>query len=69
MRTNLKMLRIKNGNLSQNEAAERIGVTRATYQAIEAGSRYGNFSVWENIQKVFHVPDSEMWSLMKVDAE
>lgn len=66
MRTNLKVLRVKN-NLSQESMSQRIGCTRATYSAIECGKRNGRKTFWKDLQSVFGIPDSDMWELMKND--
>ena len=63
MRKNLKIFRIKQ-NLSQTEISDRIGCSRATYAAIESGSRCGRQTFWADLQKAFELPDSEMWPLM-----
>ena len=66
MRTNLKVFRIKR-HLSQEEISEKIGCSRATYCAIEYGVREGRKTFWNDLQKAFNLPDSEMWQLMKND--
>ncbi|NLC25587.1 MAG: helix-turn-helix domain-containing protein [Fastidiosipila sp.] len=67
-RTNLKVLRVRN-SLSQQEMAERLNCTRATYAAIEVGQRDGSKRFWTSVQDKFMIPDCEMWGLMKVDQE
>lgn len=64
MRTNLKLFRVKK-NLSQDEFADAIGCTRATYSSIESGKRDGRLTFWNDVQTAFNVPDSEMWALLK----
>lgn len=64
MRKNLKIFRVKN-DLTQEEIAKKIGCTRASYQAIESGQREGRQAFWNDLQNVFHIPDSEMWALKK----
>ena len=49
--------------------AEKIGVSRATYAFVENGKRSGNADFWNNLQKAFDVPDSDMWQLQKLDEE
>lgn len=66
MRRNLKIFRIKE-RLSQAEISERIGCSRATYAAIESGSRCGRMRFWHDLQSAFDLPDSEMWELMDDD--
>lgn len=67
MRTNLKLFRVKKG-LSQDEFAERIGYSRATYSAIESGKRDGRLTFWNDLQHAFSIPDAAMWALMQNDA-
>ena len=45
--------------------ARLLNVSRETYAAVERGIRNGSFTLWERIQKVFGVPDCQMWELMK----
>lgn len=66
MRTNLKLFRVAK-KLSQDEIAKALNCSRATYSAIENGSRRGNMSFWNRLQERFAIPSSEMWELMKVD--
>lgn len=64
MRKNLKVFRVQN-DMTQDEIAEKIGCTRATYSAIESGKREGRRSFWEEFQKAFNVSGAEMWALMQ----
>lgn len=66
MRLNLKVFRIKK-QLSQGEISAKLGCTRATYAAIEAGARSGKQEFWKKLQEEFRVPDSEMWKMMRND--
>lgn len=66
MRLNLKVFRVSK-NMTQGEFADRVGVDRATYSNIELGKRSGKTEFWNNLQKEFDVPDSEMYGLMKID--
>ena len=66
MRVNLKCLRIKH-KLNQGEIARILNVSRGQYLAIENGKSNGSMNFWQAIQKVFGVPDSEMWELMKCE--
>ena len=68
MRTNLKVFRVKL-NLTQQDIADKIGVTRATYSAIETGIRNGRQFFWNELQRVFNISDEEMWQLMRKDGE
>lgn len=66
MRTNLKLFRVKLG-LSQEEISHDLDCCRATYSAIENGTRRGNMSFWNKLQERFAIPSCEMWELMKDD--
>lgn len=66
MRTKLKLVRVA-AHMSQEEAAEQLGCTRATYQAVEGGSRTGSQKFWRSVQETFEIPDANMWLLMKND--
>lgn len=65
-RHNLYMFRCDK-RLTQSEMAKLLGVSRATYSYIEKGERSGTFEFWGNLQKVFNVPDAEMYPLMCLD--
>lgn len=62
MRKNLKVFRVKN-DLTQAEIADKIGCTRATYSAIENGTRDGRKTFWHKLQEAFAIPDADMWAL------
>ena len=66
MRSGLYMFRHRL-RLSQAEMAERIGCSRATYSAIESGTRDGHMTFWNNLKKAFGVSDAEIGGLMRVD--
>lgn len=66
MRTNLKVFRIRK-RLTHAEMARIIGCNRATYSAIESGSRDGRQHFWESFAQAFCIPHSEMWELMQND--
>ncbi len=66
MRTELKKFRVGE-HLKQSEIAEKLEVSRVTYSKVENGLRSGDAKFWNNLQKVFNVPDEEMWKLQKLD--
>ena len=68
MRTNLKVFRTAH-KLRQTDIAYDLGVSRATYSFIERGERSGNAEFWQKLQRVYNVPDEQMYALMKVDEE
>ena len=62
MRTQLKVLRVKN-NLTQKEAAEKLGVSCPTYSLIEQGKRNGSTKFWRAVKQFYKLEDSELWRL------
>lgn len=64
MRTELKVLRVKH-NLTQQEAAEKLGVSVSTYNLVENGNRDGSKAFWQGVQAVFKLEDGEVWQLMQ----
>ena len=66
MRDNLKAYRVRK-RLNQAQVAAAIGCTRQTYAAIEAGTRDGRQTFWNDLQKALDVPDADMWALQKND--
>jgi DNA-binding XRE family transcriptional regulator len=61
-RNELKVLRVRN-NLTQPLMAERLGVSKSTYNLIEQGKRRGSAEFWLRLQKEFNLKDSEVWKL------
>lgn len=53
--------------LTQAEMAGLLGVSRATYSYVERGERSGTGEFWGNLQRVFNVPDAEMYPLQKLE--
>ena len=68
MRNGLYMFR-HSMKLSQAQIAEKIGCNRATYAAIEKGTRNGRVTFWTDLQKAFDIPDEKIGGLMKIDEE
>lgn len=64
MRTNLKVLRVRN-KYTQAKMAAEIGFGSQIYAAVENGTRRGSEEFWQCVQTRFNVPDSEMWGLMQ----
>ena len=54
MRKNLKEARQKVG-LTQQLVADNLGISLVYYQKIEAGSRTGDFEIWDNLEDLFNV--------------
>ena len=62
---NLRDIRYQNNELSQEEMAKRIGITKSAYCLIERGQRFGSFKTWLKIQSLFNLTDAEVWRLIK----
>ena len=65
MYQNLRDVRYKNGDLSQQEMAEKIGISKGAYSLIERGERTGSIKTWRKIQMLFNLTDEETWKLQK----
>lgn len=63
-RTALKNFRV-NKNMTQEEFAEKMGVSRSCYQNIESGIRNGKLSFWLQLQAAFNIPTAAMWEIMQ----
>ena len=62
-RLKLKQLRVSL-DLSQEQMADRLGISRTMYVAIENGRRYGTLKFWRNLQETFVVPKGEVFEMM-----
>ena len=62
MRKNLKMLRVEN-DLTQEQMAVRLGVTRTTYCNIENGKSNGTMSFWLTVHREF--PETDIAEMIK----
>ena len=51
MREKLKEARRAAG-MTQQQMADRLGITIVYYQKIEAGSRTGDFAIWDELEDV-----------------
>jgi DNA-binding XRE family transcriptional regulator len=47
--------------------AEKIGCSRATYSAIERGTRNGALTFWRKLQAAFDITDYRIGGLMRND--
>ncbi len=54
MRENLKKAR-KAANMTQQQVADKIGISLVYYQKIEQGSRTGDFEIWDSLEDLFNV--------------
>lgn len=65
MLLNLKLFRVAH-NLTQEEMADKLNVSRSVYSNIERGRNRGaDFRFWSNLQKAFNISNEEMFRLMK----
>lgn len=51
MRKNLKEARRKAG-MTQQQIAERLGISLRYYQNLETGDRTGDFSIWDELEDI-----------------
>lgn len=52
MRPNLKAAR-KAAHMTQQQVAERLGISLRYYAHIEAGTRTGDFGIWDSLEDLF----------------
>lgn len=50
----LKTARLSAG-MTQREVAEKLGITERYYRHIEAGTRTGDFEIWDTLEDLFNV--------------
>ena len=62
MRNELKVLRVKH-QLTQQQLADKLGVSVVTYNLIEQGKRQGSKDFWAKLQQLFSLADGELWQL------
>lgn len=65
----IRMLRFMNGEMSQAELGHRIGVTRQTIAALEAGKYSPSLEAAFRIAQVFNVPLEEVFQWEVKSAE
>ena len=51
MRENLKRAR-KEAGMTQQQVADRLGISLVYYQKIEAGDRTGDFWIWDTLEDI-----------------
>lgn len=64
MRQDLKIFRVKQ-NLTQQQLAEQMGVSVATYNLIENGTRRGSQEFWLKLQQTYKLEDGDVWKMQK----
>ena len=52
-------------NLDQVDVAEKLGIPLLTYARIEQGKSRGKTDIWLKIQKLYGIPDEDMWKIIK----
>ena len=62
-RLKLKQLRV-GLDLSQEQMADTLEVSRSMYAAIENGQRYGKMSFWKTLEVKHNVPKEEVYEMM-----
>lgn len=58
-RAALKQAR-KDAGMTQQEVADRLGISLRYYQKIEEGSRTGDFEIWDALEDLFSVHQREL---------
>lgn len=66
IRNNIRRLRFNHGEMTQEQLAEKVGVTRQTIIAIEGGKYSPSLELAFRIARVFGVPLEEVF---QVDSE
>jgi transcriptional regulator with XRE-family HTH domain len=51
--------------ITQDEAAQRMNVSPATYRQVECGLRRGSNDFWDKFQSAFKIPDADMRTYQK----
>lgn len=60
----MKGVRIHNGNLTQTQAAERMGYTQQYYSRVERGQIDGCVDFWRKFKEAFNLSQVEAWAIM-----
>ena len=63
----IRRLRFEHGEMTQSELAERIGMTRQTVAAIEAGKYSPSLEAAFRISRVFQTPLEEVFQWVETD--
>lgn len=61
-RKTLKEARIAKG-MTQQQVADKIGISLVYYQKIEDGSRTGSFDIWDNLEDLFSIHQRKLREL------
>ena len=64
MQKRLKLKQFRIGlDLKQNEMANKCGVSRGIYSAIEQGKLFGSPEFWFNLKTKFNLSPDEIWDM------
>ena len=50
-------------DLTQEQLAEKCGVSKATINLVENGKNRGSKKLWQKIQEIFNLDGEQMWKL------
>ena len=65
----MKAVRINNGNLTQKQAAAKMGFTTQYYSRVERGMIAGCIDFWRSFAEAFQIPDSIVWEIINNKSE
>lgn len=63
MRSNLKKARQEAG-MTQQQVADYLEISLVYYQKIEAGSRTGDFEIWDSLEDLFSVHQRKLREIL-----
>ena len=65
IRNKIRVLRFRHGEMTQQELADRVGVTRQTIHAIENAKYSPSLQLAFRIAEVFNVPIGEVFEFIR----
>ncbi len=68
IKNNIRRLRFENGEMTQQQLADRVGVTRQTIIAIEAGKYAPSLTLAFKIARAFGVPLEDVFQYEDEDS-
>ena len=69
LRNQIRRLRFENGEMTQQQLADKVGVTRQTILAIEAGKYSPSLTLAFRIAKAFEVPLEKVFQYEQNDLQ